>query len=58
MEQGGRRGRQDAQASRHPEVQDRRAVVESQQEVFGAPRDGADNLAANGGFEALGDGPP
>jgi hypothetical protein len=47
----------DAQASRHAEVQDERTLVESNQNVFGAPFDAADDLMRDRRLEMPVDGP-
>src|SRR5258708_38812594 len=41
----------DAQASRHPEMHDERALVEADQQIFGAPLDGAHALIGDGRLE-------
>ena len=47
----------DAQASRHAEMHDERTVVESDQQVFGAPFDAAHDLIGDGRREIGVDGP-
>jgi len=46
-----------AQAPRHPQVQDQGAGVEADQEVFRAPLDRTHGLSANGGLEVGGNRP-
>src|SRR5450631_2323583 len=48
---------EDAQASRHAEMHDERALVETDQNVFGAPLDPAHDLVSDGCFEIVVDGP-
>src|SRR5258708_1647384 len=51
------RGADEAQASGHPEMHDERAGLEPDEQVFRAPIDGTDTLAANGRFEFRSDRP-
>src|SRR5258708_12735185 len=51
------RGADEAQPSGHPEMHDERAGLEPDEQVFRAPIDGNDTLAANGRFEFRSDGP-